>query len=99
MNEPGISDEERAARRQRNREREAERERRRQAQEDAESEVIDREFTCDNSCDYFDEQVSDAMRDGTDLNLDLLKERWNDFLKEEGEEVMPALQAELSRLQ
>ena len=86
---PDISDEERLARRQRNLERRHERERRRTAQEEAESEVVDREFTCDEHCDAFYDHVSDSIRDRVELNLRALRKRWDDFLLESGEAVMP----------
>jgi len=89
--EPGITNEERAARQQRNEEREQERERRRRAQEDAESEIVDREFTCDETCDSFYDHVSDVFRDRVELNLAALRRRWDDFLEESGEAAMPEL--------
>jgi len=89
--EPGITDEERAGRQQRNEEREQERERRRRAQEDAESEIVDREFTCDECCDSFYDHVSDTFRERVELNLPALRRRWDNFLMETGEAVMPEL--------
>jgi len=90
-NAPDISDEERQARHGRNLERRQERERRRCAQEDAENEVVDREFTCDECCDSFDDHVSDIFRERVELNLRALRKRWDDFLEEVGEAVMPEL--------
>jgi len=93
-NEAGISEEEQAARHQHNRERERERERRRQAQEDAESEVVDREFSCEEDCDSFYEHISDIFRERVDLDLKALKQRWEAFLEDAGEAAMPELQPE-----
>jgi hypothetical protein len=89
--ESGITEEERAARQRRNEERESERERRRRGQEDAESEIVDREFTCDESCDSFYDHVSDVFRERVELNVRTLRKRWDDFLEEAGEAVMPEL--------
>jgi len=93
-NEAGISEEEQAARHQRNLERERERERRRQAQEDAESEVVDREFNCEEDCDSLCEHISDIFRERVDLDLKSLKQRWEAFLEDAGEAAFPELQPE-----
>ena len=93
-NAADLTDQERTARRQRNRERSRERQRRERAKEDAESEVIDRDFVCDDSCDGFYEHVSDVYHDRIDLNTDALRRRWEEFLKDAGEDRLPAMQPE-----
>ena len=89
--ENGITAEERAARHKRNEGREEERERRQSAQEEAEGEVVDREFTCDDDCDAFRDHVDERFRNNIDPNHKALEDRWNDFLEEAGESVMPEL--------
>lgn len=92
---PGLSAKERVARRTRNLERERERERRRDAREEAESEVVDREFVCDDDCDGFVEHVDEAVLDGVEVDSNALKVRLVEFLRRKGEGHFPPLHTQV----
>jgi len=87
--QPGLTRDERREMRLRNQERQAERERRESDQEEAENEVIDREFVCDDDCDGFLDHINDCFYDRIEFNTEALQERWDEFLEEIGETVMP----------
>lgn len=97
LDEPGITPEERAERIERNAAREDERLRRREAQEDAESEVLDAEWACEDDCDGFTDYFYDAFRDRVEVDTASLSQDWNTFLAEKGERDFPPLIVELAR--
>ena len=92
-----VSKQERHEREIRNRERAAERKRREQAQDDAENEVVDSEWICDNDCDPFLDHVSETYRDAFNGNIPALERRFEQFLIERGEKDFPPLIVELAR--
>ena len=89
----GISEAEHQARRQRNLEHQSERRRRREAQEEAESEVVDRNFICDEECDGFCDCIHDRYCDAFAPNTVALERRWEEYLAERGERDFPPLTA------
>ena len=86
-----ITNEERQARHRRNLERRRERAHRRVAQEQAENEVIDRDFICEDDCDGFCDHLNDRYRDAFSPNTDALRRRWEEFLADRGEKNFPPL--------
>jgi hypothetical protein len=92
-NEAGIAEEERRARHRRNSERQAERRRRQAAMEEAENEVVDRDWICDDDCDSFCDHINEQYRDAFEPNTAALKARWEEFLAERVEKNFPPLTA------
>ena len=92
-----ASKQERHERLLRNNVREAERQRRQQAMEDAENEVVDSEWICDNDCDSFLDHVSETYQNEFDGNIPALKRRFEQFLIERGEKNFPPLIVELAQ--